>query len=238
MKKAIVTGATSGIGRAIAIQLAEDGYQVGITGRRTHLLERLQAERPQSFLMKTVDVTDVPGTTAQLEQLVNELGGLDLLVLSSGTGDLNEALDFAVEQHTIDTNVTGFTNVATWVFNYFAKQGSGHLAAITSVGGLRGSRQAPAYNATKAFQVNYLEGLRQKATRLKKPVYITEIRPGLVDTAMAKGEGLFWVMPLEVAVPQMMRAIRARKKVAYVTKRWGLLAQILKRIPRWLYDKM
>ena len=119
------------------------------------------------------------------------MNGLDLLVLSSGIGELNMDLDFLIEKQTIGTNVVGFTCICDWAFTYFAQQQSGHLTAITSVAGLRGSRYAPAYNATKAYQINYLEALRQKAASLQKNLFITDIRPGFVDTAMAKGEGLF-----------------------------------------------
>ena len=80
--------------------------------------------------------------------------------------------------------------------------------------------------------------MRQKATKLKEPIFVTDIRPGLVDTEMAKGEGLFWVMPVEKTVRQIYKAIISKKKVAYVTKRWRLIATILKRIPRPIYDKM
>ncbi len=125
-----------------------------------------------------------------------------------------------------------------WAFNYFQKQKGGHLVAISSIGGLRGSRQASAYNATKAYQINYVEGLRQKATRLRTSIFVTDIRPGLVNTDMAKGEGLFWVMPVEKAVKQIYKAIRKKRKVAYVTKRWSFIASILKRMPKVLYDKM
>ena len=76
-------------------------------------------------------------------------------------------MDFKIEKRTIDTNIYGFTAVADWTFNYFEKQTFGHLVAISSIAGLRGSRQAPAYNATKAFQINYLEALRQKLNKLK-----------------------------------------------------------------------
>jgi short-subunit dehydrogenase len=173
-----------------------------------------------------------------LEELTIELGGLDLFVISSGIGEINEALDFEIEKQTIDTNIVGFTSIADWTFNYFEKQQSGHLVVISSIGGIRGSCQAPAYNASKAYQINYAEGLRQKAAKLKMPIFITDIRPGLVDTKMAKGEGLFWVMPLEKAVNQMYNAIVRKKKVVYVTKRWRLIAMILKLIPRPIYDRM
>ena len=83
-----------------------------------------------------------------------------------------------------------------------------------------------------------MEGLRQKATKLNKQIYITDIRPGLVKTEMAKGEGLFWVMPVEKTARQIYEAIKRKKKIAYVTKRWKLIAAIIKRMPRRLYDRM
>lgn len=238
MNNAIIIGATSGIGKRLAKLLVDNGYKVGITGRRSELLDELKKRNPNSFVIKTFDITDTNVVVEKLEELTSELGGLDLLILSAGTGDLNENLDFKIEKHTIDTNVVGFTCIADWTFKYFEKQEFGHLVAISSIGGLRGSRQAPSYNATKAYQINYLEGLRQKTAKLKKPIFITDIRPGLVDTEMAKGDGLFWVMPVEKTVSQIFKAIKKSRKIVYVTKRWRLIAAILKRIPRPIYDRM
>lgn len=238
MRKAIIIGASSGIGKGLALLLAENKYQIGITGRRTELLHELKNQIPGQFLTKTFDITDYENTVIMLDELVAELGGFDLLIISAGTGDINQQLDFAVEKNTIDTNVLGFTRIADWAFNYFEKQRKGQLVAISSIGGLRGNGQAPAYNASKAFQINYLEGLRQKTHRLKVPVYITDIRPGLIDTEMAKGEGLFWVMPVEKAVKQIYRAIIRKKKIIYVTRRWRIIAFILKRLPVFIYDRM
>lgn len=238
MKRAIVIGATSGIGKGLARILADNGYKVGITGRRTELLSELKNEKPGSFYIKSLDVTDTKHVIEKLEELTTDLGGLDLLILSSGTGDINKNLDFEIERQTINTNVLGFTQIAGWAFNYFEKQKSGHLIAISSIGGLRGTRLAPAYTASKAYQINYLEGLRQKATKLKEPIFVTDIRPGLVDTPMAKGDVLFWVMPVDKVVRQIYRAINKKNKVAYVTKRWRVMAAIVKRIPRPIYDRI
>jgi len=238
MKKVIIIGSTSGIGKLLAKRFAANNYKVGITGRRKELLLELKDKNPDAYLTKVLDVTDTSSSIQQLEELTNELGGLDLLVISSGIGEINEALDFEIEKQTIDTNIVGFTSIADWSFNFFEKQQFGHLVVISSIGGIRGSRQAPAYNASKAYQINYTEGLRQKAAKLKMPIFITDIRPGLVDTKMAKGEGLFWVMSLEKAVNQMYKAIIKKKKVVCVTKRWRLIAMILKLIPRLIYDRM
>lgn len=238
MKRAIIIGATSGIGKGLAKMLADNNYVVGITGRRTKLLEELKSEKPNSYFIKSFDITDIKKTTEKLEELKTEIGGLDLLILSSGTGDLNDKLDFEIEKKTIDTNVLGFTCITDWAFKLFEKQKFGHLVAISSVGGLRGSRQAPAYNATKSYQMNYLEALRQKANNLKEPIFVTDIRPGFVDTDMAKGEGQFWVASVDKATRQVFKAITKKKKIAYVTKRWRLIGIILKRIPRQIYDRM
>ncbi len=238
MKKVIIIGSTSGIGKGLAQIFAANDYKVGITGRRKELLLELKDEIPDAYLTKVLDVTDTVSSIEQLEELTNELGGLDILVISSGIGEINISLDFEIEKQTIDANILGFTSIADWAFNYFQKQQTGHLVLISSIGGLRGSSQAPAYNASKAYQINYTEGLQQKATKLKLPILITDIRPGLVDTKMAKGEGLFWVMPLEKAVGQIYKAIVNKRKVVYVTKRWRLIALLLKLLPRGVYERM
>jgi short chain dehydrogenase len=150
-------------------------------------LEALQQENPKVFVSKTLDLNDRPKAIAQLEALNAELGDFNLFIICAGIGEFNPNLDFEIEKRTIDTNVLGFTAVADWAFAYFQKQASGHLVGISSVGGLRGNRQAPAYNASKAFQINYMEGLRQKAQHLKSKILVTDIRPGLVATAKAMG---------------------------------------------------
>lgn len=152
MKKAIIIGATSGIGRQLAIYLADKNYSVVATGRRKELLESLKAARPDKILISAFDITDTFAVTKKLEELSVQLGGLDLLIISSGVGEINDKLDFALEKKTIDVNVTGFTETADWAFNFFENQKFGHLVGISSISGLRGSRQAPAYNATKAYQ--------------------------------------------------------------------------------------
>ena len=133
MKKAIIIGATSGIGKGLAKILAENNYKVGITGRRTELLDELKSQNTNSYFARTFDITKTELIGENLEALVSELGGLDLLIISSGTGDLNEKLEFEIEKRTIDTNVSGFTCIANWTFNYFENQKSGHFVAISSI---------------------------------------------------------------------------------------------------------
>lgn len=237
MKKAIIVGATSGIGKELALLLSKKNYKVGITGRRIEKLKELEGLKSESFISKHFDCT-LDSNAKKLEELVQELGGLDLLVMSSGTGDINTELNIDIEQTTVKLNVIAFTEIITWAFNYFENQSYGHIVGISSVGGLRGSRFAPAYNASKSYQINYLEGLRQKAYHNKSQIQITDIRPGFVDTAMAKGDGQFWVASKEKAAKQILSHIEKNKNIGYVTKRWRLIASLLAIIPNWLYTRL
>jgi len=238
MKKAIIIGASSGIGRELAMLLAAERYSVGITGRRLELLTELSSKNPDVFIPKQMDITHFENTISTLAVLVQELGGLDLLILSSGTGEINQELNFNIEQSTCQTNVMGFTNIVDWALNYFIAQHTGHLVVISSIAGLRGNKDAPAYNASKAYQINYTEAMRQKVCSMKLPISITDIRPGFVDTDMAKGDGKFWVATVEKASKQIVKAIHRKKKVVYITKRWAFIALILKVLPRFIFDRM
>lgn len=229
-----MVGATSGIGKELAILLADHDYRVGITGRRHDLLAELASDRPASFMTQSFDVTALQNED-ELEALTTQLDGLDLLIISSGVGEVNHSLDFAIEKPTIEVNVLAFTQIADWAFTHFLRQGSGHLVVISSIAGLRGSRYAPAYNASKAYQINYLAGLRQKAAHLHLPITITDIRPGFVKTDMAKGEGLFWVASAQKAANQIYTAIQKKRRVAYITKRWWLIASLLRIVPESIY---
>ena len=237
-KTIIIIGATSGIGRALFEKYAADVNRIGIVGRRTHLLDELLQEHPDTTVTATADITKQDETERAIDALHSELKHIDLAIVCSGTGDINATLDYAVERPTIDTNITGWTFVINTLYHIFEQQGHGHLVAITSAGGLRGEPMAPAYSASKAYQINYMEALRKKAYKGGNNIHVTDIRPGLVNTAMAKGEGLFWVMPVEKVAHQIVAAIRKQKSKAYVTKRWHILAIINKNLPFSIYKKM
>ncbi len=223
------------IGKALFEKYATEENCLGIVGRRTHLLDELRQQHPSNTVTATADITKQEETEQAICSLHKELGHVDLAIVCSGTGEINPTLDYALERPTIDTNVTGWTFVVDSLYHIFKLQGYGHLVAITSVGGLRGEPMAPAYSATKAYQINYTEALRKKAFKAGRKITITHVRPGLVDTAMAKGEGLFWVMPVEKVANQIISAIRKKKSRVYVTKRWHFLAIINKNLPFCLY---
>jgi short-subunit dehydrogenase len=185
-----------------------------------------------------MDITNTNESINCLNKLIKEMNGVDLIIISSGIGHINKDLEWQLEQETINTNVLGVTAIINTSIKYFMDKKSGHLAVITSIAALRGSAECPAYNASKAFLSNYLEGLRCKVKKQNLDITITEIKPGLVDTAMAKGDGLFWVMPLEKVATQIYSSIRKRKDKFCVTKRWKAVAFIIKRIPSFIYYKM
>ena len=237
MKKAIIIGATSGIGKELARVLSQHGYAIGITGRRIHLLEELNSELSPQSLFQQMDVSDTPTAVESLKSLIAKMGGVDLAVISAGTGFIDNELPWSKEKETIDVNVLGFTATANVVYHHFVEQGSGHLVGLSSIAAIRGG-EAPAYNASKAFISNYLQGLRYKVSKRNLPITVTDIQLGLVDTAMAKGEGLFWVTSPQNAALQIYEAIRKRKKHVYITKRWRLIAWALRFMPDFIYNKI
>lgn len=237
MKKVIIIGASSGIGKELAKIFVAKNYIVGITGRRKELLEELKNKFSGKIFIRSFDVMQ-DYNTSELQHLIDEMGGMDVLIISAGVGYVNPQLEWQPEQETIETNVKGFTEIAAYGFNFFKKQNSGHLVAITSIAAIRGEGRAAAYNASKAYQANYLEGLRKLSVMEKLNIYITDIQPGFVKTKMAKGYKRFWEAPVQKAAMQVYKAIENKKKKVYITKRWWLIAQILKIAPGWLYNKV
>lgn len=234
--KIIVVGATSGIGRKMAEAYALKGCKVGITGRRKELLDEIQQSNPSQFEIECFDVTQNENLS-HLEALVKKLGGLDILVYSSGSGDVSKELSWPLDKMTVDTNVNGFVEIANWGFNYFANQNSGSMVTISSVAANRGNSWAPAYSASKAFQSNYFEGLSMKATRMKKNISIICIEPGFVDTKMAKGKKMFMVQTVDKTAQRIISVIEKKKRKSNLSLRWWLVVKIMKITPYWIYKR-
>lgn len=235
MKKAIVIGASSGIGRELSIILRKNRYTIGVMARRVNLLEELM---DKDVFIEQIDVAEVDSAMNKLKKLIERMGGVDLVVISAGIGHLNDEMDWTLENETIKTNVIGFAAMANVAIKHFMEKGSGHLVGFSSIAALRGGRQAPAYNASKAFESNYLEGLRQKVRKSGLPITITDIKLGFVKTAMAKGDGIFWAAEADKAAMQIYRAIQGRKASSYVTRRWRLVAWIVTFLPGFIYERL
>jgi short-subunit dehydrogenase len=238
VKNAIIIGASSGIGRALVKVLASNGYNVGLAARRVDLLRQAAAEVHTTTFVKAIDVSKPDAAMQCLRELIAEMNDVELFVISAGTGFINRKLDWEPESDTIAVNVCGFAAVANVAVEHLQARGAGCLVGISSIAALRGNADAPAYNASKAFMSNYLQGLRYRFVTLGLPVVVTDVQPGFVDTAMAKADRKFWVASPEKAAEQIFAAVRKRKKHVYVTRRWRLIAWLIKAIPDWLAQRL
>ena len=239
-KKAVIIGASSGIGKELARVFSTHGFTVGLTARRVELLKELQKELPTTSFIKHMDLNEITSSIRALQELLDEMGDVEIIVINSGTGHDNPILEWEKEKPSIDVNIMGFTAMAVAATNYFIKKEKGHLVGISSVAAIRPFRLCPAYGASKAFISFYLKGLRHKfAKRGLKNIYVTDIKPGFVDTPMTKNnEKMFWVSTAEKAATQIYDAIMAKKKETFITKRWRLAAFMMRILPDFIYNRL
>ena len=232
-KRAIVVGASSGIGMEVAKLLMEQGWTVGVAARRVELLQDLGAAATQR-----IDVT-ADDATEGLQRLIDKLGGMDLYFHASGIGQQTRELTADIELATLQTNGVGFTRMIGEAYRYFARQGGGHIAAITSIAGTKGLGPAPSYSATKAMQDVYIQALEQQARSRGLDIRFTDIRPGFVDTALLAGDFRYPMMlkPEKVA-REIVCAINHKKHIRVIDWKYRLLTAIWRRIPRWIWRRI
>ena len=237
-KKAVIIGASSGIGREVAKLLLSDGWSLGIAARREEPLLELKALAPERIAVMTLDVTQ-PDAGDKLLSLVQMLGGMDLYFHASGIGKQNRTLEADIELRTMDTNALGFTRMIGTAFRYFAEKGEGHIAAITSIAGTKGLGPSPAYSATKALQATYLQALEQQARQRGLSISVTDIRPGFVDTALLKGDFRYpMLMRPEAVAHDIVQSIYRHRHVRIIDGRYRVLTFFWRLIPRWLWRRM
>ncbi len=222
----IIIGATSGIGYKLWKHYTTNGNTTAIVGRRNEILLQQIKEKPDNTLAFQCDIAEPSSFNSMLKNVMSKFGHLDLAIICAGIGNLNPNLELSTELATISVNVNGWTNAVNSIYKIFEQQKLGHLVIITSIGGMQPTPIAPSYSASKAFQINYTKSLQQKSKG--SSIVVTEIRPGLVDTRMAKGEGLFWVMPLDKVVKKIIVAINNKNKLKIVTTRWRIINWALK----------
>lgn len=241
----LIAGGTSGIGRELCRLYLAHGCRVAVTGRRQNLLEEIKLSAPEKVFTFRSDITDLQ-SAAVIEQASEAMGGIDIIIICSGRGNINADLTPQTETDTVKVNVLGFTDFAAAAYRYFAHRFAqtgrqGTLAGISSIASFRGSDLAPAYYASKAYVSNYLEGLRKKAVKQKTAVKVCTIIPGYVDTPLAVsvgGKAVFWAAPLDKAAKQIYKAVNKGRKITYITKRWRLIAWLLKFVPDFIYNKV
>ena len=232
-KKAIVIGASSGIGREAAMLLMKEGWTVGAAARRVDKLKELRAAA-----IEQIDVTQEEATE-RLQSLISRLGGMDLFFYASGIGKQNPELQADIELATLETNGLGFTRMIGEAYRYFAQLGYGHIAAITSIAGTKGLGPAPSYSATKAMQNVYLQALEQQANARGLKIHFTDIRPGFVDTALLSGDFHYPMMlqPERVA-KEILHAINHRQHIRVIDWKYRILTAFWRRIPRCIWRRL
>jgi len=229
MKKIMITGATSGIGLELCRQYLDAGCIVGGCGRNLDKIKELSTEFPEKLFIDKIDVSLTAGLAEKLGKLVKRMGGMDICIISAGISIKNRGFDWQIDEQVLAVNVMGFAATAMFCADYFVKQGSGHIAGISSIAKYFGYYNA-AYNASKSFEDIYLKGMR---LRLKNTnVGITSIIPGFVDTPIISGrDQTFWTADTKKACRQIITAIERKKHTAYITRRWRLAAWLLHLLP-------
>lgn len=237
-KRAVIMGATSGIGYEVARLLLSEGWKLGLAGRREENLRKLQSEFPGQVCIKAIDVKDEDAGNA-LFSLIDELGGMDMYFHSSGIGYQNANLDADIELNTLETNGTGFTRMVGAAFRYFRDIGKGHIAVISSIAGTKGLGIAAAYSATKRFQNTYIDALEQLASMKKIDIRFTDIRPGFVATNLLNdGKKYPMLMKTDYTARLIVKALNRKKRIAVIDWKYRILVFFWRLIPRCVWKRM
>ena len=248
MRRVIIFGASSGIGAELAKRYAQQGCMVAVAARREENLKELQKEYPVNVITFRADMTSAPqeeggdyteSPKGKFEQMLEALGGADLIIYSSGAGKQNVEFDMQLEYNTINVNVKGFTAIVAAVVEY-GKNAGHHVqfAAISSIASTRGIGLSASYSATKMYQVRYLESMRQLANSKGWNVGFTTILPGFIDTDFIKGRNYPMTMQLQYAADKIKKAIDSRSNTAVIDWKWRAVVSLWRLIPNWLWYKI
>jgi decaprenylphospho-beta-D-erythro-pentofuranosid-2-ulose 2-reductase len=238
--RVIIVGASSGMGAALARQLAARGSRVAAVARRADQLETVRSAAPDRIRTYAFDATDVAATPALFERIAADLGGVDGLIYAAGVMPPIEEGEYTFEKDRamVEVNLLGamaWMNVAA---ARFEAARSGTIVGISSVAGDRGRRKNPAYTATKGALSIYLEALRNRCTRYG--VNVVTVKPGFVDTDMTKGlPGLFWLISADEAAAGILNLVDRRNSASgYVPGRWALVMFIVRHIPSFVFRRL
>ncbi len=237
MKRAVIIGATSGIGEKVAEGLLKKGWTVGVAGRRYEALQEFQKKAPERIYISTIDVTSNEASE-KLLLLITAMGGMDLFFLSSGIGKMNKELQEDIELSTCQTNVLGFIRMTTSAFRYFRESGRGHIAVISSIAGTKGLAPAPAYSASKRFQNIYIDALAQLSNGQNANIYFTDIRPGFVETDLLNDEYKYpMLMNPEKVATKIISALEKQKRIVTIDWRYRVMVFFWHLIPRYFWER-
>lgn len=243
-KVVLLTGASSGIGEALALAMAKRGARLGLLARREELLKELCGKCVQNggeARFYAVDVTDAKAVAESAESLRNEFGKIDVLIANAGIGGNNPQtrnLNPEAVKTVIDINLLGAVNAVSAVLPSMLANKSGQLVAISSLAGFRGLPKSAAYSASKAGMTAFFESVRLDVQ--DKGIFVTIIQPGFIKTPLTSGREnkMPFLMELDDSMPHFLNAIENRKKFAAFPWQLATLVRAARFFPAWLYDRI
>lgn len=239
-RKAVIIGASSGIGAALAVELSKEGYTLGLTARRLELIQdTVQPLLENPSFSAYMDVTDITASVDTLRDLIQKMGGIDLIILNAGVSGSSITMERDAAELMIRINVLGFAGMLHEAYRIFQKQGHGHIVGISSIASLLPHPNGSAYNASKAFVSNYLDSMRLRIKRRGENITVTDVLPGYVLTPMTEeNKRMFWVSSVEKAARQIAYDIIKKRHVSFVSRRWRLVAYLLSLMPRGILNRI
>lgn len=245
MKTAIIIGATSGIGREVTVRLLEDGWKVGITGRREERLKDIQGKYGEESVSYAIMDVREESATKVLDGLLEKTGAPDLFLHCSGIGNQNLEIDEDIEMNLIRTNCDGMVRMVAHFVNYvkgnpaYDKRHKAHIGVVTSVAGTRGLGVSAAYSASKQMQTTYLQGLSQLSRMQMIPVTFSDIRPGFVATEILDPNQHYpFIMTVEKAGDCILRGLKRRKRIITFDWRFRAMVALWKHIPLPIWERL
>ncbi len=242
--RAIVVGASSGIGAAIARRLAKEGYIIALVARRSAELKALCTEinvqlEDTVALAYPHDVTHFDEIPEFFERIINDLGHLSLIIYNAGVMPPvgPQEYNFAIDKVIIDVNLLGAMAWLNPAATLFSELRAGQIVAISSIAGERGRVGHPPYHTAKSGLSTYLESLRNRLSR--RGVHVLTVKPGMVDTDMIKDtKKPIWVISADQAAEDIWRAVRRKKQVIFTPARWRWVSLVLRHIPSFIFRRL
>ena len=235
--RVVITGASSGIGEALARYYARDGAVLGLISRRKMDSKSLSGE----VVSYALDVADEAALAEAAQDFIRRFGAPDLVIANAGIGagtDGAEIRDLPKLRKTLETNVVGLAATLAAFAPAMRAAGRGTLAGIASVAGFRGLAGNGAYSASKSAAITWMESLR--AELYGSGVSVVCICPGYIDTPMTRVNRfrMPFLLSADEAARRIARAIAARRRLAVIPWQMALVSVLLRTMPGWLYDRL
>lgn len=243
-KVVFLTGASSGIGEAISVEVARQGAILGLIARRAEMLEDVASKVSAvggDVRTFACDVNDETSLKSAAEAMRAEFGHIDILIANAGIGGKSRRADeMSPDQirDVVNTNLFGAVNAVSAVLPQMLERGKGHLVAVSSLAGFRGLPRSSAYSASKAAMTAFFESVRLDVN--DRGVAVTIVQPGFIKTPLTSGRKnkMPFLMELEDSVPHFLRAIENKKRFAAFPWQLATLVRLGRIFPAWLYDQI